>query len=458
MKKLLLNSSYAIVSNLLSLLVSTLVILVLPKLIGVEDYGYWQLYLFYTSYVGFAHLGWIDGIYLKYGGEEYSALDKQKFFSQFIAYSIFQFFISILIYIFGHTIDLGAGKEFIVDMLSLTLFTTNLRFFVIYILQTTNLIKESSRIMILDRLLYVFLLLGLIINGIYSYRLMIVVDVIGRLFSLIYGMYLCREIVIQKFDTFRIDFREIFDNIKIGSNLMLSNVASMLVIGIVRFGIEKRWDVSTFGKISLTLSISNLIMTFINAVGIVIFPLLKRTDEDELPNLYVKMRNYLMLILLGSLILFFPLKLILSTWLPNYLESIIFMSLLFPISSFEGKMALLINPYMKAYRMEKVILFVNVVSMLLSVVLTIITTFIFANIELAALSITVLLFLRSFIAEMLLSKTLNISVRLDLLLEVLLVTSFIAFAWFLPTLTSVLLYFMVYSIYAYFKIFRGKAF
>lgn len=79
MKKLLLNSSYAITSNLLSLLVSTLVILILPKLIGVEEYGYWQLYLFYTSYVGFAHLGWIDGIYLKYGGEEYERLDKQKF-------------------------------------------------------------------------------------------------------------------------------------------------------------------------------------------------------------------------------------------------------------------------------------------------------------------------------------------------------------------------------------------
>ncbi|HGA0995664.1 TPA: hypothetical protein ACIQO3_002161, partial [Streptococcus suis] len=83
--------------------------------------------------------------------------------------------------------------------------------------------------------------------------------------------------------------------------LMLSNVASMLVIGTVRLGIEKRWDVATFGKISLTLSISNLIMTFINAVGIVIFPMLKRTEKSELPELYVKIRTLLMPVLLGFL-------------------------------------------------------------------------------------------------------------------------------------------------------------
>ncbi|HFI0453918.1 TPA: hypothetical protein ACGOYY_001903, partial [Streptococcus suis] len=146
MKKLLLNSSYAITSNLLSLLVSTLVILILPKLIGVEEYGYWQLYLFYTSYVGFTHLGWIDGIYLKYGGEEYEKLDKQKFFSQFIAYSIFQTTIAFLIYIIGNRVSNGIDKNFIFNMLSLTLLATNLRFFVIYLLQTTNLIKESARI------------------------------------------------------------------------------------------------------------------------------------------------------------------------------------------------------------------------------------------------------------------------------------------------------------------------
>ena len=47
---------------------------------------------------------------------------------------------------------------------------------------------------------------------------------------------------------------------------MFANIASMLIIGVVRFGIERSWDVETFGKVSLTLSASNLMMLFINAV------------------------------------------------------------------------------------------------------------------------------------------------------------------------------------------------
>ena len=62
------NFSYTLSSNLLSLVISTLVVLIIPKLIGVEEYGYWQLYIFYTSYIGFLHFGWNDGIYLRYGG------------------------------------------------------------------------------------------------------------------------------------------------------------------------------------------------------------------------------------------------------------------------------------------------------------------------------------------------------------------------------------------------------
>ncbi len=452
------KSFYILFSNIISLVVSTLVILVLPKLIGVEEYGYWQLYLFYTSYVGFTHLGWIDGIYLKYGGEEYEKLDKQKFFSQFIAYSIFQTTIAFLIYLIGNRVTNEIDKIFIFNMLSLTLLATNLRFFVIYLLQTTNLIKESARITIIDRLLYIFLLLTLIVGGIYSYKLMIIVDVIGRFVSLFYGIYICRDILIQKLTSFKLDSSEIIDNIKVGSNLMLSNVASMLIIGTVRFGIESRWDVSTFGKISLTLSLSNLIMTFINAIGIVVFPMLKRTEVSQLPGLYVKIRNRLMPVLLGFLILFFPLRTVLLYWLPNYADSLIYMALIFPISIFEGKMALLINTYLKAFRMERTILLVNLLSMLISFVLTGITTIIFSDLKLVALSITFLLFFRCFVAEMVLSKRLGISVALDALVEATIAGIFIVAAMFLPTALGLFFYSAIYSLYIWLKLFRNGEF
>ena len=48
--------------------------LVVPVVLGVSDYGYWQIYVFYAVYVGVFTLGHNDGIYLKYGGYRFEEL------------------------------------------------------------------------------------------------------------------------------------------------------------------------------------------------------------------------------------------------------------------------------------------------------------------------------------------------------------------------------------------------
>ena len=78
-KQLLKDFGFVISSNLLTLAISTIVILIVPKVIGVKEYGYWQLFMFYSSYLGVLHIGWLDGIYLRYGGEQYAHLNKALF-------------------------------------------------------------------------------------------------------------------------------------------------------------------------------------------------------------------------------------------------------------------------------------------------------------------------------------------------------------------------------------------
>lgn len=451
LKSLIVNSGYAIFSNLLSMLISALVVLILPKIIGITSYGYWQLYLFYVSYVGFFHFGWIDGIYLRYGGQHYEQLDKNKFFSQFVIYTIFQIVLSFFIASYGRFFITNDEKTFIWYMLAITLVLTNMRFFTIYILQTTNRIKESSLITISDRLLYVCLLLGVVSLGSSNYKVMIYADVFGRLVSLLYGLYLCKEILLAKVSNFQLDIKEIFDNIKVGSSLMLSNVASMLIIGTIRLGIERNWDIETFGKLSLTLSISNLVMVFINAVGIVIFPMLRRLDQNKLPNLYHALRNFLMLIMLAVLMLYYPLKIFLEEWLPQYQESLTFMVLVFPMAVYESKMSLLINTYLKALRMERYILRVNLITVVMSLLLTLFTTVIFKQLEAAVLSIIILLSFRSFLAELVISKKLKIKVIDDILLENVMVLIFIISGWFTKGIIGLIMYAIVYIIYVIIK-------
>ncbi|MBV1817953.1 hypothetical protein [Clostridium cochlearium] len=441
------NFSYTLTSNLVSMLVSTLIILIVPKLIGVKEYGYWQLYLFYSSYVGFLHFGWNDGIYLRYGGKEYKELDKRLFFSQFYMLVISQLIIAAIISSFSFFIITDENRIFIFQMIALCLLFTNVRFMLLYILQCTNRIKEYAQITMIGRILYCSLIIVFLVVGVREYKLMIAADLIGRLISLSYASYSCRDIVFNKMSLFYFSFKEAFLNISVGIKLMFSNIASMLIIGNVRFGIERSWDVGTFGKVSLTLSISNLMMLFINAVGIIMFPILRRTDEKKLSNIYVTMRDFLMVILLGVLIAYYPLKVVLSAWLPKYSDSLMYMALVFPMCVFEGKMALLINTYLKTLRKEKLMLKINLISLGLSIIITFINTVLFKNLNLAIASIVVLLAFRCVLAEMFLSKILKISLCKDITIELTMTLIFILTGWFINSWLGVLLYAVAYIIY-----------
>lgn len=446
-KKVLSNSLYVVVSNLLALIISVLVVLILPKIIGVSEYGYWQLYLFYVSYVGFLHLGWVDGVFLKYGGKEYQDLEKQKFFSQFISLFIFQLIIAVAILGFSHVFVNEQNKLFVFTMLAFALVTTNVRYLFIYILQATNRIKASAWITIVDRAIYALLIILLILMGLKQYQLMVIADIIGRVISLVLAIYLCKEIVLQKYSQFKLDLTEIYDNIKVGSSLMFSNICSMLIIGIARFGIEYKWDIVTFGKISLVFSISAFLMVFINAIGVVLFPILKRMQAQDMAKIFLKVRDIFVIIMFAMLFCYYPAKWILSEWLIEYADKMIYMSIIFPIAVYEGKMALLLNTYFKALRLERAMLGINFIVMLLSIAFTSLAIFVFENLTLVIFSIVILLILRSIIFEYILAKIMTIPFVKDAFFETFVTLCFIYFNFTMDLGYAGLAYAIIFIVY-----------
>jgi O-antigen/teichoic acid export membrane protein len=426
-------------------------VLIIPKLIGVEEYGYWQLYIFYTSYIGFLHFGWNDGIYLRYGGKEYDSLNKKVFFSQYYMLFTTQLLIGVLISIYALVFVQGENRVFIIQMTSIALVIVNSRYMLLFILQATNRIRIYAKITMLDRILYVGLVILLLAFGIRNFKLMIIADLLGKGVSLLVAMYACKDIVFRNISQFTFTIKEAYLNLSVGIKLMLSNIAGKFIVGFVKLGIERSWDIATFGKVSLTLSISNLVMLFINAVGVIMYPILRRTNESKLPNIYMTMRDVLMIILLGVLIFYYPLKSILSAWLPEYAESLNYMAILFPIVIYEGKMSLLINTYLKTLRKEKTILFINVITVSMSALFTLVTTVLFRNLDFAIVSIVLLLALRSVISEMILSKTINISVLKDISIELGMTSIFIFTAWKLDSFITVLIYGLFYGAYLFVK-------
>lgn len=445
------NIFYTIFTNILSLLISTFVTLVIPKFLGVEEYGYWQLYLFYSTYVGLLHFGWNDGIYLRYGGSEYNKLDKKIFFTQYITLLILQILLALIIVGSISIYIEDSNKRFIIKMTMVSMVIVNTRIMYIYILQATSRIKEYTRVMMLDRISYIIFIILFFLLNIKNYKSIILADILGKTFSFVYVIFICRDIAFNKFIELKDSLKETFLNIRVGIRLMLANFASMLIIGIVRFGIEKQWDIQTFGEISLTLSISNMIMIFINAIGIVIFPMLRRENKENLKNVYFLLREILMIIFLGLLFSYYPLKYLINIWLPKYQESILYMSLIFPIYIYEGKTALLVNTYLKVLRKEKKLLKINIILLAISLLLTSFTVFFLKNLNIVVFSILIILILKSSLAELILSKELRANFKKDLVMEIFLTILFVIINWKLEIKTSIIIYGCCYSIYLLIK-------
>ena len=450
-KDIIKNIYYSFSANLLSLLISLMTFLVVPKMISVTDYGAWQLYNFYLSFVGFFHFGWIDGIYLRYAGNTYEELDKKLLAGQYYALALLELIIGLssfcLAINFAET-EYTKNSLMIVSIVGIFVILTT---FTNFILQITNRIQEYAKLISYERLLFFSLTMGYIFLGFKNYLGLLFISLLIRFLSFVFSAYLIKEVVFSKVYSLSNIVKEALTNINVGSKLMFANIASLLLLGIIRYGISQEWDIATFGKVSLTLSISSFLMVFITSVSVVMFPIIKKLNQEQLPAIYMFLRNGLSLILFGFLIFYYPMKTILSMWLPQYAESLKYMAVLFPVCLFESKISLLVNTYLKSLRQEKLMLKINWMAVCFSLLLTFLSVYCLHNLEFAIFSIVIVFAFRCILAEYFLSSLLNLSLQKDILLELSIVLLFIIVSWFIDNWLCMVIYIVGYMGYLWIK-------
>ena len=440
------NLSAAFLANIVQLAGGILLTLLLPKFLGVAEYSYYQLYIFYASYAGFFALGWTDGLNLRLGGEYYERVDRQSMHGQLRAFSLMELAMSLGVCTLAiRTSDAGRATVWVTAGLCLMVYLP--RAFLHNLLQATNRINSHALGLIIDRAMHIALtMLGLAL-GRTDAVWFIASELIGRFCGGVYIFWVCRDVLKAKPCGFAKVREEAAKSISCGFVLMISNIAGMLIIGVVRQGIELCWDVETFGRLSLTLAVSNMLMTFINSVAMVLFPVLRRSSEEALTGAYRGMRMTLMLPMLGVLALYYPVRALLTAWLPQYADSLRYTAILFVMCVYESKMSMLVNTYMKTLRKEKMLLRCNIVAFAASLLLTVLTCGVLRNLDLAVLSIVVLVALRSTVAEGMLSDALGMDLRRDLLIEHLMAGVFIAANWLIGGIVGMAVYAVAYGLF-----------
>jgi len=439
-KNILWKLYYSISANLVNFLISLFIAFIIPKFLGLEQYGYWQLYVFYIGYAGFFHFGHVDGIYLRYGGKYYDELNKPLLHSQFlllISLEILVFMGFVCISLIGAS---EINRTFVIFATGLNCLLFLPRVFFQNILQGTGKIREYAKNFILERVLYVILVLTCLIKGVYKFEYLIIADMIAKFISLIDIGWICKDLLIIKGVNLKLALHEFWENISTGINLVLANIASFLIIGIVRFGIEKNWDVIIFGKVSFSLSISNFVISFIYAIGIVIFPIVKRRDPNKLSTLYNTLGTLLSGLMVFLLIAYYPMQKLLLLWLPEYSEAIQYLAILFPVSVFEARSSLLVNTYLKALREERAMVMMNILAVLFSLLITYIVVVLLKSLLLSIFSIILLVIIRCSLPDFYLQLKMKVFCLKDLKWNITATIAFITCNWYVGEMKGWLLF------------------
>ncbi len=424
------NILYAFLAQGIALFLSVLMSLIVPKILGVEQYSYWQLFIFYTGYVGFFHFGLNDGIYLRLGGQKYEDLNYGRLGGEMRVLFYAELIISVIISLGVVFSNLVYERKFVLIFTVFYLIVSNLSLFLGYIFQAVNLTKIFSLSVIWDRLLVIFCFGFLLYFKVTEFYIYVLCYSVSKLSSLIYCIVKGRKIVFSAKDSFRSSLKWVKTDVLAGINIMVANIAGSLILGVGRMVVDQRWGIESFGKFSFSLSLTNFFLLFISQISMVLFPALRQVSEDKMKSAYVKIRFLVSVLLPCSFVIYVPMKIFLMNWLPSYEESLRYMILLLPICTFDGKMQLLCNTYLKVLRKEKKLLWNNITALAVSIGMCLFCGYVLDSVIAVAVSMVLAIAVRSILSELYLGGLMDERLILQISGECILAIIFIFVHWF----------------------------
>ena len=406
------DSIYAVGSQVISVSVGFIIVLVLPKILQIEEYGYYQLFLLYGSYIGLLHLGFNDGMYLFLGGKHFDEVDYAIWGKSYTVVITFMFLVFLGVIIFSLCF-LSAEKQKIGILLAFFLLIENTYKILGFQMMATDRMVDYSKSVVISKLV---LLIGIVlcccIDGIQNFEYISVAQIIGFLIALlwilrIYKLYFKWSIVCSAFK--KQTFLLVRKCIVSGFVLTLSNLLSSFILGSGRFFVEHFWGIKTFAKISFAVTLSMFVLAFISQIGLVLFPHLRRLNLDN-------QRKVLdgLVYMTGSLcmvcfILFIPIYFFIKMWLPAYKDSLMYLLILFPISLYETKTILIYNTYFKNICKQNILFTINIITVLLAIAMYSVSC-LFSNVNGIIYSMFIALTFRSIVLQILVYRYFNMEV------------------------------------------------
>ena len=339
------------VGNISTIAAGIVVGFLLPKILPIEDYGWYKTFTLYMTYVGFFSLGIIDGIVLKYGGYDYDELDRAHFRSFFKWYLLVHVFFACCVNLISILLD-DSNLRIILLFISVNMIAVNMTGYFQQISQITRRFKEYSLRKIIQSILNISVVA--ILYG--AYRIHGKTGYINYLFFLvtanvgltIWYVYTYREIVFGKSCSIVSTKNDVLELCRTGFPLLFANLCSTLILTLDRQFVSILFETTVYAKYAFAYNMLSLVTVATSAMSTVLYPTLKRTTREMMRDNYSLLISMVSIIVFGALMAYFPLCLFVTWFLPKYEESLIIFRIVFPGLALSSPITVIMHNFYKA--------------------------------------------------------------------------------------------------------------
>lgn len=343
-------------ANFLSMISGVLIGFIVPAVLSVDGYSNLKTYTFYISYIGFLHLGFIDGMYIKYGGKSINDINKEEFKLEHTIFIISQFVATLIFLILAFV-----KKDIIIFFIAISIIPINSLSFYKLFYQSIGEFKIYANISYIYTIVYLILniLLAIIIKST-DYKLYCLAGIIANIIVFVYLEYSYFKV----FSAIKIKYtKKVWENIKVGFFILLGNLAVVLFYGLDRWFIKVFYSVNDFAYYSFAVSMLNVINVLIGAISVTFYNYLVKEEIEE--NIK-KLKKYLIVVGCFASFGFFVLSGIVNIILKKYIPSLDIIAISFAAYPYMIIInALFINLY-KSRKKEKKYLKVVIFMLLIS--------------------------------------------------------------------------------------------
>ena len=297
-------------SNVINLLVGIINGFLVPAFLSLDQYASLKTFTLYLSYAGILHFGFIDGIYIKYGGKEFKDINIKKFKGEHKFLVLFQLSVTVIATVLGVVL-----QDWILIAFSIAILPFNVQTLFKFLYQAIGEFGLYSRIVIITpTIMLIFNLLLIFVVKIDNFWPFVIVNIISY-----YIVYIFLEFLfLRKYRGIKseIDMSEIFSHFKIGSFIMIGNFAAMLFYSADRWFVKFALTSNDFAFYSFAISLMAIVNTLINSVTMTFYPYLARGQENTK---LIELKKYLLMIGMFSSGAYFAFEFIIGTFMEKYI-------------------------------------------------------------------------------------------------------------------------------------------